>query len=153
MRHTGNLKRIISPSRNQSAITALLRPLTQINGQAPRNTAVASRALSLVSHSSFITLNDSLWLNYEIINYIAQCLIQPSVPVMYCYSTYFFQKLLHETETNTRYDYAQVHNWSNNIEEGQGLFHLQNSTFQSIKLEYIGSTFSTYVRSKSEKSG
>ena len=83
---------------------------------------VCSSLLS-VSHSSFITLNSGLWLTNEIINYVARSIIQPGVPRMHYYSTYFFQLLL-GVGTVPTYNNTAVDNWSANIDRALSVFDL-----------------------------
>ena len=71
-------------------------------------TTVALQELSSLLRNRFATLNEGLLLNDENINYVVQALIQPGVPNMRCYPCYFFQKLLHKTETNPRHDHVEV---------------------------------------------
>ena len=112
------------PTRNQPVSTVLMWPPARINVQIPRDAKVTSREASSVLRSSFFTLNDSLWLTDDIINYVAQSLIQPSALDIHCCNIYFFQKLLQETEINPWYDQIEVHNWSNRVEGWPSLFHL-----------------------------
>ena len=71
----GFLNAISGPRRNCLVISNLLQPPTRRRVQAPIETIVASHKSSMVSHSSFTTLNKGLWLNDKMTNYMAQALI------------------------------------------------------------------------------
>ena len=91
------------------------------------NGAVASRVRSSLlsaSRSSFVTLNSGLWLTDKIINYVARSIIQPGIPRMHCYITYFFQLLLGPEIIPTLYNYTAVNDWSTNIDGASSVFDL-----------------------------
>ena len=82
----GILRPIAVPASHRSTITLLLLPPPPVNGEAPPDTVVTSRNLpthSSIKRRSFITLNNGLWLNDEVINYVARSIIQPVTQYMY----------------------------------------------------------------------
>ena len=59
------------------------------------------------------------WLNDQVINFIAKQVIQKGTSDIYCYSSHFFSKLLHNSSAVGRYDFATVRNWHRFREQRQ----------------------------------
>ena len=88
----------------------------------------ASRGADQVDLHSLQRLAPERWLNDQIINFVAKQIIQPATSRTYCYSSYFFSSLLHNSSRLGNYDFSQVHNWHNarGIREIGEIFSLRN---------------------------
>ena len=79
--------------------------------QFPAGTIAARKGNESVDLGSLQRLVTETWLNDQVINFIAKQVIQQGTSDIYCYSSYFFSKLLHNSSAAGRYDFATVRNW------------------------------------------
>ena len=70
----------------------------------------AVRGTESVDMDSFQQLAPETWLNDQVMNYVAKQVIQPATRNTFCYSSFFFTRLLHNTSRIEEYDFTQVNN-------------------------------------------
>ena len=83
--------------QDRKTLGKLLQPAVASRaGSTGSDMVVATKGVDLVQWSSSSRLNEGIWIYNKIINFFMKNTVQPSVPVIHCFSSFFFQKLLNE---------------------------------------------------------
>jgi len=113
--HLNILSGVCPPPHHRRPFQVLLsQRMTRSSAGPSAETIVIRSGSDSIQHSSFIRLNEGIWLNDKPINYnyFLNQIVQPTHEKVHCYSSYFF------TALRQRYYFGSVRRWHPSIPDG-----------------------------------